>query len=136
MSAHVSQPKAEYLGILNGVVYRLDTEAAGSGRLFGLVPFKVQSPALAERFAVRHAEVEVTARSDAGTPDVDASTDAGLPPLLSAEASLDGAVNAKAEAVTTLFKRDGAEPLRAGHPDLWNLLVAGTCLAGSTFRSV
>ena len=34
-----------------------------------------------------------------------------------------------------LFPRDGAEPLRAGHPDLWQLLVAGTCLEGSTFRS-
>jgi hypothetical protein len=33
------------------------------------------------------------------------------------------------------FYRDGAEPLRAGHPDLWNLLVAGTCLEGSVFQA-
>jgi hypothetical protein len=37
--------------------------------------------------------------------------------------------------LTPLFKREGAEPLRAGHPDLWALLVRGTSLEGTSFQA-
>jgi hypothetical protein len=96
-----------YLGIVNGIVFRIDSAVDNAGRTVGLVSLETDAAA---------ASKGVAAAPLRRRPAVHAG------PLRSADA-------------LNLFPRDGAEPLRAGHPDLWNLLVAGTCLEGSTFRT-
>ena len=120
MSAHISEQSFQYVGILNGVMYRIDPL---SGRSI--------EPIFASR--------SLTKWSDDAEEEAAADVSMALPNV-SAEAA--GASEMVAEGVaeevvpvSSLFPRSGAEPLRAGHPDLWALLVAGTCLEGSEFRS-
>ncbi len=117
MSAHISESGGNYFGILNGVVYRINPNADASPRgVSGLVPLNMRPvPA-----AVSSTPVRVPCIAPA----------APAPDLLMDQARAEKEVRA-----ASLFKREGNEPLRAGHPDLWALLVAGTCLEGSAFQA-
>jgi hypothetical protein len=134
MSGQIQAGHTRYLGIINGIVYRIDSTVSPTGTAFGLVPLEMEPLPVGEGLATtqpmppsaapaarrRSVEMSVAAAETSETPS---GTD-------------DDARARKAEIAAALFPRDGAEPLRAGHPDLWNLLVAGTCLEGSSFRSV
>lgn len=119
MSAHVSQPSLQYYGVLNGIMYRIDTDSMSpAGRMVGAVPLALQAPALAQPLR-------------APTPSAEAIEAAERQ---AAEALAAERLRAERTAARALlFKRDGSEPLRAGHPDLWALLVAGTCLEGTAY---
>jgi hypothetical protein len=121
MSVSVSEQSFQYVGILNGVMYRIDPATGRSLEpMFEAEPFKVWP-------TYKGAEVSSPAAAD--LPAISAEPVAQAAPV--AEAA---ALERTAEP-SNLFPRSGAEPLRAGHPDLWALLVAGTCLEGSVFSS-
>lgn len=132
MSAHISGSSGEYFGILNGVTYRIDPNVDASSRgIFRLTPLNMQPvrptmpltpvDALHSATADLHEAASATAISAGATP---------APDLVMDQAS------AEKEARTAkLLKREGPEPLRAGHPALWAILVAGTCLEGSLFQA-
>jgi hypothetical protein len=137
VSGQIGQESAGYLGIINGIVYRIDNRLGTSwGRLEPL-PMELQSKALdaclAKALHGRPASapppLPVSAHSSSAEAD-DGRRVAGE------EATAEKAPAQKDESIARLFAREGSEPLRAGHPDLWRLLVAGTCLEGGTFRSV
>jgi hypothetical protein len=120
MSAHISEQSFQYVGILNGVMYRIDPL---SGRSI--------EPIFASQSLTKwsdEAEEEASADVSVALPNV--SAEAAPASEMAAEAAGEDVVP-----VSNLFPRSGAEPLRAGHPDLWALLVAGTCLEGSEYRS-
>ena len=118
MSAHVSEQSFQYVGILNGVMYRIDPATGRSMEpMFGTQPFKTWSG------------TETSAQI--GTALANMGADAA--PVAVAEAVV---IERVAAVPSTLFPRSGAEPLRAGHPDLWALLVAGTSLEGSTYTAL
>lgn len=119
MSAHLSQPSFQYYGVLNGIMYRIDAESASpAGRMFGAVP--IAMPARA---------VEYVALAPLREAEAVPAPEAKSAEELAAEQLRAERVAARA----LLFKRDSAEPLRAGHPDLWALLVAGTSLEGTDY---
>lgn len=119
MSAHLSQPSFQYYGVLNGIMYRIDAESASpSAPLFGAVPVSLQNTVF-----------ERMARAPSPVAEAPAVIDMKSPEELAAEQLR--AERAAARAL--LFRRDGAEPLRAGHPDMWALLVNGTSLEGTDF---
>jgi hypothetical protein len=137
VSAHVSEQTIPYyVGTLNGVMYRIRPDAlAPGGKHFALEPFEGPRHGIAQ-------PADPTGLGIVGSaaPDLAAQLAAPLVPV-AADApvvALSPADRAKAErdaAAVKLFKREGAEPLRAGHPDLWALLVRGTCLEGTTFQA-
>jgi hypothetical protein len=137
MSGQVHQRHARYLGIINGIVFRIDSTVDSSGSSLELVSLEIGSVAGRKGYAAAqtiappapHAERPLS--PDASDVEADSSGDP-----FGAEETVDEAPGGKSESAAKPFARDGVEPLRAGHPDLWNLLVAGTCLEGSTFRSV
>ncbi len=120
MSLSVSDQSFQYVGILNGVMYRIDP---ASGRSLEPMP-------QAEPFKAWPNYAGATV-----------SAPVAAPPAISANPVVQAAPVEAAESVerieepSNLFPRSGAEPLRAGHPDLWALLVAGTCLEGSAYSS-
>jgi hypothetical protein len=118
VSGQIRVQAAQYVGIINGVVYRIDSNMSLSGERVELVPLQVQSIALNERIAPLETVRRQPNMLDAWPAAIDGSDTTKTPPD-----------PADAQA------REGPEPLRAGHPDLWHLLVAGTCLEGTTFRS-
>jgi hypothetical protein len=121
MSAHTSEQSFQYIGILNGVMYRIDPSSGRSLEpLPGSQPFRQQPDRPVDG---------LSSHFDAPVPVVR--------PAPAAPASPVAETVSIAVAVTpsNLFHRSGAEPLRAGHPDLWALLVAGTCLEGTSFKS-
>jgi hypothetical protein len=125
-----------YLGIINGVVFRIDSTIDTAGRAVGLVSLETDAAAASKGVAAaptkRRAAVHAGPSLSAGASSRVAETSATPS---GAEETVHEAQAGKAESIVHLFPRDGAEPLRPGHPDLWNLLVAGTCLEGTTFRS-
>ncbi len=142
VSGQVRQELAQYVGIINGIIYRIETSLGQSGQMFEFVPMEAPSVPAGEHFETltkRPPPAETPeARSKsaasfgaARTPDSPAGAEA-----VAVEAAGGTAPVQVEESPAKPFARDGAEPLRAGHPDLWRLLVAGTCLEGSTFRSV
>jgi hypothetical protein len=135
VSAQVREQSARYLGILNGKVYRISTNLDSSEKTLELVPFALQPPP-----TIEHCKPDETSHSSA--TDHEAASPAVAPPpavasrrVARAEPIDDEARAEKKERAARLFSREDSDPLPAGHPDLWNLLVAGTCLEGSTFRS-
>jgi hypothetical protein len=122
MSVSVSEQSFQYVGILNGVMYRIDPSSGQSlTPMFEAEPFK-QWP--------KFGRDEALAPATPAVPAISITEPAVETP------AADQVVKAEqAAAVSNLFPRSGAEPLRAGHPDLWALLVAGTCLEGSSFSS-
>ncbi len=145
MSAQISEQTSQfYVGTLNGVMYRIRPGAmTPGGKLFALEPF--EAPA-SRTLLTPVARVEAPRASVAGrrvaepaaaaaaleTAAADAAAEANA---RSAEANARSAEAERVAAAATLFKREGAEPLRAGHPDLWALLVRGTSLEGTTFQA-
>jgi hypothetical protein len=129
MSGQTQDGLPQYLGIMNGIVYRIDTSSEEPGKKFGLVPLEIQhcasSPDKAALSAYPASLLTALASSGVAKTSVTQSV---------SEASVKRAPAPEVSFVT-LFTRDGPEPLRAGHPDLWHLLVAGTCLEGSEFKS-
>jgi hypothetical protein len=120
MSAHISEQSFQYVGILNGVMYRIDPLSGRSIEpIFASQPLTKWSD---------DAEEEAPAEVSLALPNV--SAEAAPTSEMAAEEVCEDVVP-----VSNLFPRSGAEPLRAGHPDLWALLVAGTCLEGSEYRS-
>jgi hypothetical protein len=121
MSAHTSEQSFQYVGILNGVMYRIDPS---SGRSLepvpGSQPFRPRPDHLVDG---------PSAPFGAPVPVVRPAPVARVP------AVVEPVPVAPAVLVSDLFHRSGAEPLRAGHPDLWALLVTGTCLEGTSFKS-
>jgi hypothetical protein len=121
MSAHVSAESFQYIGILDGVVYRIDpSSGAPLEPILGSQPFKMRS---------EPATGEASPQISLARPAVAAE------PAIAAPTVVEAASVERVVPVSNLFPRSGGEPLRAGHPDLWALLVAGTCLEGSNFRS-
>jgi hypothetical protein len=121
MSASLSEQSFQYVGILNGVMYRIDPLSGRSVEpLFGAQPFRKWSDT-----PVSEASAQIGAAPAAVTTQ----------PALEAAASAEAVSVGRAAAPSTLFPRSGAEPLRAGHPDLWALLVAGTSLEGTAFHA-
>ncbi len=123
MSAQISEQTAQfYVGTLNGVMYRIGPGAlTPGGKLFALEPFEGLSAPVVGRPTAQRIEAPPAAEASA--------------PVVAPETSLRTAPVERVTAAPTLFKRDGAEPLRAGHPDLWALLVRGTCLEGTSFQA-
>ena len=136
MSGQTGCESMEYCGVINGIVYRFSNNVADSETVFEIAPLGIKSVAVGEALlasldnalASGSSEIRLPLASGSGTPE-----DTDSPPP--AEATAGPAVIQEQELPVRLFAREGAEPLRAGHPDLWRLLVAGTCLEGSTFRS-
>jgi hypothetical protein len=138
VSAHLAQPNSEFfVGTLNGVMYRIRPGAlATGGTMFSLEPIDAPAPALArarEPIDLRSDGV-LRGRAPAQAPVAvpSAPGDAALEGIV--EPVPDTATAEREAAAAKLFKREGAEPLRAGHPDLWALLVRGTSLEGTTFQ--
>jgi hypothetical protein len=115
VSAHTEQNTSHLMGMWNGVLYRIDPDAPG-GRV------EIAPPKL----PMRSVETRVEA-----TPMVSAArlVAAGREPIAS-QAADDASATA-----ALLFKRDGSDTLRPGHPDLWALLVAGTSLDGCSYQT-
>jgi hypothetical protein len=124
----------QYVVVLNGVWHGLDATMGSSGALFEIDRQNLQPPLPKARletatkrrsFCVRSKPLPAVAASP-GTVD-------GADP---AAQSLGGnqAEPERQASAAKLFHRDSADPLRAGHPDLWNLLVTGTCLEGSPYK--
>jgi hypothetical protein len=135
VSGQVDEQSSRYLGILNGVMYRINMDTGNSGRTFELVPFELQPAATAEGgepdATMPPLAVDLEAVAAAVAPSVAVASRR----VARAQPIIDVARAEKKERTAKLFNRDDGDPLRAGHPDLWNLLVAGTCLEGSTFES-
>jgi hypothetical protein len=130
VSAHIRESAVEYVGIINGVTYRIGPGAdAMSQGAFGRVPFGVR-PFTATQWLI---PMEPPQPAEAA-PDEAAAVQADAAPAV--DPLVEQARAEREERAAKLFKRDSAEPLRAGHPDLWALLVAGTCLEGSSFESI
>jgi hypothetical protein len=113
VSAHIEQNPFPLMGMWNGILYRIDPDAPG-GRV-EVAPPKVLlrsvGSAIKPSPAIPAARLVDANREPMATQSrIDASTRAAL-----------------------LFKRDSSDTLRAGHPDLWALLVAGTSLDGCSF---
>ena len=135
MSGQFHQRQAHYLGIIIGIVFRIDSTIDKTGRSVGLVSLDMATAAASQGVAAaatipppptqaegpRSNDASVVSASSGGPSGAEEAVHVAQPGTLESEAKP--------------FPRDGAEPLRAGHPDLWNLLVVGTCLEGSTFRS-
>ncbi len=123
MSAQISEQISQfYVGTLNGVTYRIGPGAmTPGGKLYALEPFEGMSKPVSGRPAAPRA-------ATATAPETPA-------PMATVETSARSAPVERARAAATLFKREGAEPLRAGHPDLWALLVCGTSLEGTSFQA-
>ena len=122
MSVSVSEQSFQYFGILNGVMYRIDPSSGAFAQpTFAPQPFEHWSNHVRDQ-----AIVPAVARPT-GAPPAPATE----PSVLANPCPIEGA-----SAPSKLFPRSGGEPLRAGHPDLWALLVSGTCLEGSTFNSL
>jgi hypothetical protein len=122
MSLSISEQSFQYIGILNGVMYRIDPLSGRSVEpMDGYQPLKTWSD-----YATNgaHAQSSAALQTVSGAPAVDEATVAAAVPVQ------------RVAAAPKLFPRSGAEPLRAGHSDLWALLVAGTCLEGSSFSSL
>jgi hypothetical protein len=122
MSLSVSDQSFQYVGILNGVMYRIDPATGRS-----LEPIFESEPLKAWP---NYPAAEVSAPAAAALPTISAEPAARTAPAVEA------APMERIAEPSNLFPRSGAEPLRAGHPDLWALLVAGTCLEGSAFSSL
>jgi hypothetical protein len=127
------EQSARYLGVLNGVWYGMDANLDSSGGIFKLAQQDIPSPAVARL-------MPGMARASVATPREPVSAVVGPPDEDRVEDWPFFETGAEDEDSETLekpvkpFYRESAEPLRAGHPDLWNLLVAGTCLEGSIFQ--
>jgi hypothetical protein len=136
VSGQIRVQAAQYVGIINGVVYRIDSNMSLSGERVELVPLQVQSIALNERIAPLETVRRQPNMLDAWPAAIDGSDTTKTPPdPADAQATVVQAPDQEPVNDFRLFSREGPEPLRAGHPDLWHLLVAGTCLEGTTFRS-
>ncbi len=133
LSDECQEPRAQYVGVLNGVWYRMDAGKSISGGGFRLAPDDMPPPAVAAHLISglsaqsfpTHAKPEPIVVALSGSLD---AAD-GVPV---AEMTAGQGTEGLEKAVKP-FQRESAEPLRAGHPDLWNLLVAGTPLEGSVF---
>jgi hypothetical protein len=128
VSAQVSQQGFQYFGILNGVTYRIDPASGGLFKpMFGLDSWKMPAtpptPAAAPK---SEASPGVTVASAAAREQAEA---------VATVAAVEESPVEKTARPSNLFPRSGGEPLRAGHPDLWALLVAGTCLEGSEYSA-
>ena len=131
MSAHISGSSGEYFCILNGVTYRIEPNSDAS-EIVRLAPFNVQPPRTTMSLAPVIALNSATADLHEAAPATAAP--AGTIPV--PDLVMDQASAEKEARADKLLKRDGPEPLRAGHPALWAMLVAGTCLEGSPFQAV
>jgi hypothetical protein len=126
MSAHVTEQSFQYVGILNGVMYRIDPSSGGPAEpMFGTQAFKKW---------YNLDDNKASAASNLMQPAVPQLSAAPVPAPTAAVAEA-VIVERVAAPPSNLFPRSGAEPLRAGHPDLWALLVAGTCLEGCAYVS-
>jgi hypothetical protein len=115
MSVSIGEQSFQYVGIVNGVMYRIDPLSGRSLEpMFGAQPFKKWSD---------YPTIDAPAQSSDAGP-----SESGAPAIEAAARSVP-----RVAVPSTLFPRSGAEPLRAGHPDLWALLVTGTSLEGSAF---
>jgi hypothetical protein len=122
MSVSIGEQSFQYVGILNGVMYRIDPSTGRSVEpMFGSQPLKTWSDFVRDEApsSVRAALVTVTEELETV-----------------AEPAIEAVSIERIAVPSNLFPRSGGEPLRAGHPDLWALLVAGTCLEGSQFTSL
>jgi hypothetical protein len=128
VSAQISEQTSQfYVGTLNGVMYRIGPGAmTPGGKLFALEPFEALSVPVAARPAIQR---------DATPPGAEAPVPETPAPVAASETIARTTQPERATAAVTLFKREGAEPLRAGHPDLWALLVRGTSLDGTSFQA-
>jgi hypothetical protein len=135
VSAQVREQSTRYLGILNGKLYRLSTNLDSSEKTLELVPFALQPPGTIEDCEPDQTSHPPAANHEAALPAVAPPPAVALRRVARAEPIDDEARAEKKERAAKLFSREDSDPLPAGHPDLWNLLVAGTCLEGSTFRS-
>lgn len=132
MSVHISGSGVEYVGIINGVTYRIDPSAnALSQGIFGQMPFGMQPFSSTKWLTPIEPSQTATTELHETPPATAAPTDA-TPAL---DLLVEQARAEREARAVRLFKRESGEPLRAGHPDLWALLVAGTCLEGSVFQS-
>jgi hypothetical protein len=113
LSNRCDEKSAQYVGVLNGVVYRLDADMNICGPVFRQAPQDVP-PASVRAARPTPAAAIVVQCPPAATPADDGNFE-----------DLDPA--------SRPFHRESADPLRAGHPDLWHLLIAGTCLEGSPY---
>jgi hypothetical protein len=131
VSAHISESGVEYVGIINGVTYRIGPATGAIPQsAFARTPFGVQPFSPTQWLIPIEPPQPVTTSPDEARTAAAVQADAApaIDPLV------DQARAEREARAAKLFKRDSAEPLRAGHPDLWALLVAGTCLEGSTFE--
>jgi hypothetical protein len=123
VSAQISQQNFQYCGILNGVAYGIDPASGGSFKPM----FEVESWRMPMAPAVGKPAPDVTVASEA------ASSEAETAETMAAAAAAEMVRAERIARTANLFPRSGGEPLRAGHPDLWALLVVGTCLEGSEY---
>ena len=128
---------SHYVAVLNGRWYRIDGDMNSSVELFRTGTPDWHAPP---------AQVPAASRPETA---VDADLPAARRDAVPAETAASVTIQAKRSRLRIItedagaemqqnrkrpFNRDSADSLRAGHPDLWNLLVAGTCLEGSMFE--
>jgi hypothetical protein len=140
VSAQLSEQTFQYFGILNGVTYRFGPSSDGSFKpMAGGQPWQPveRTTVSSDADAAPIAALPVKAEPENALRDVGVSDDAMREQEIVAQAAA-AAAEARDQRLArsaALFPRSGGEPLRAGHPDLWALLVAGTCLDGTGYAA-
>ena len=124
---------AQYVVVLNGIWYRMDASGDSPGGLSRLAPQEMPPPAAPGDETPPKRKASFAARSKAVRSSPAPYNVAGSQSFQSSQITVDDAMSQPREQAGKPFYRDGAEPLRAGHPDLWNLLVFGTSLEGTDF---
>ncbi len=136
MSSNIAESSTGYFGIINGIMYRIDAITGSSERMSGLAPLEIPRAPVANHSLSGTSRYPLAENPVPPPPTAASSVAPRACRLACLQPIAEETRREREERAAALFDRDGAEPLRAGHPDLWNLLVTGTCLEGSTFHSV
>ena len=127
---------SHYVAVLNGRWYRIDGEKNSSEEFFRSDPLDLQPPpAAAPAAGLDPAKTASLYVSTVGpVPESEAAPEIVSKKRYRPRIKIEDASSEMQQNGVRPFSRDGSDSLRAGHPDLWNLLVAGTCLEGSVFQ--
>jgi hypothetical protein len=134
LSSKSHEKSSQYIGVLNGVWYRMDADAHSPGALFRLDPKDLPPSAKIPAISSTN-RCSQSAHSKSNREIVSQAESCNFQADIIQTTTVDDLASEFSGNDVKRFYRDGAEPLRAGHPDLWNLLVAGTCLEGSEFQA-
>jgi hypothetical protein len=134
LSSKSNEQSRQYIGVLNGVWYRMDADENSTGGLCRLDPKDLPPSAKIPAISGTN-RYSQSAHSNLSQEIISEARNGNFQDKVVQRTNVDDLASELSKNDVKRFYRDGAEPLRAGHPDLWNLLVAGTCLEGSVFQA-